>query len=838
MAGTATLKFSGLVQVGEHAASECHKQANAFFKAEEDSSTSPKDLEPSTLKKVSSGQQFINKFFLPLNQEGPPDPLQQIKSRKVKCHHFWDPEVVKHFAEDRQIRRWTAKSLFLQQVQSGAVSCFASIEGHERCNDYKKWSEKHPVDARQLVEKANSSYRSLYIPMVCTINVYGKAIQINGCIKSIDPPCIGEAQSSGESPFTCMNCAKQQRDLKDVLRHRNKGSLSGVKDRIGVCGFNQRYAKTLELKNALKAESRGRKEAERHVKELTRVKLSRGGWEKCLMDSCLNCDEEKLIIDLMRLFKMGISKTKPVQLMVLHNLTSKLLKKNNNHYLELIKDISSLFKNELGSTNYSLLVDMFGLAGETTATKHGKQERLDVGINLKVIDGAAQHYRGFPVNEASDGARSLRYLQPRLTNSGEVVILGKMWNADVQNWNDEILKIPRRDSSKGDKDDYDALKRLVDDLLNNHQLAKSASIHNFTGLGTVEKQSLIYCIWPTPDKGYNAYNVLKYWEHLRRLCFYTETGDVRDTPINLLTYSTDSAGFSLSAANKLMKPTKQEVEDGVVFLGLGGDGERYLAPYYWNLPSIACLDYDHEQRLFLKNLKYETRDLIFWVEDGKITRLATIQHLHDLKNRCQNLGLDCGFTATDLLLVFFCDQNSDACERLFTSRIADLLDEHIPGSKGTSLYIRAVCQLVDPFRKIDFGSPAEIQASVSSAITIIRLWRKVLELKKMLLHSKPGAKTDLSKRGKFVTNGCYITAEILFAAATLYQLAMFLHFRDVGLSGSSLFNTGTKSTERIISELQGKTNEIQSLDSQPTLADMLDKSSKVQFNINAKQRLA
>ena len=67
---------------------------------------------------------------------------------------------------------------------------------------------------------------------------------------------------------------------------------------------------------------------------------------------------------------------------------------------------------------------------------------------------------------------------------------------------------------------------------------------------------------------------------------------------------------------------------------------------------------------------------------------------------------------------------------------------------------------------------------------------------------------------------------------------MFLHFRDVGLAGSSLYNTGTKSTERIISELQGKTNEIQSLDSQPTLADMLDKSSKVQFNINAKQRLA
>ena len=108
----------------------------------------------------------------------------------------------------------------------------------------------------------------------------------------------------------------------------------------------------------------------------------------------------------------------------------------------------------------------------------------------------------------------------------------------------------------------------------------------------------------------------------------------------------------------------------------------------------------------------------------------------------------------------------------------------------------------------------------------------------MPLHSKPGAKSDPAKRGKFLTNGCYTTAEILFSAATLYQLAMFLHFKHLGLSGSSLYNSGTKSTERIISEIQGKTNEIQSIDSQPTFANMLDKSSRVQFNINAKKRLA
>ena len=90
-------------------------------------------------------------------------------------------------------------------------------------------------------------------------------------------------------------------------------------------------------------------------------------------------------------------------------------------------------------------------------------------------------------------------------------------------------------------------------------------------------------------------------------------------------------------------------------------------------------------------------------------------------------------------------------------------------------------------------------------------------------NAKRGAKTDPTKHGKFLTHGSYTTVAILFSAATLYQLGMFLHFKHLGISGSSLFNTGTKSTKRKISEIQGKTNEIQSIDYQPTFADRLDK---------------
>ena len=108
-----------------------------------------------------------------------------------------------------------------------------------------------------------------------------------------------------------------------------------------------------------------------------------------------------------------MSERSPVQRLVIRNLVSRLQKANNHHYVDLVKDISSLFKNELGPTNYSLLADIFGLAKETMAAQHSSQTRLDPGINVDAMDLAAATFRGLPVNEGSDGARCLRFLEPR-----------------------------------------------------------------------------------------------------------------------------------------------------------------------------------------------------------------------------------------------------------------------------------------------------------------------------------------------------------------------------------------------------------------------------------------
>ncbi|KAL9977299.1 hypothetical protein ACROYT_G014689 [Oculina patagonica] len=644
--------------------------------------------------------------------------------------------------------------------------------------------------------------------------------------------------SHGKYPFTCSNCARQDRDLKNTLQHRHGGSLKDNKNRIGLSGFNKRYARKGEIDDALEKAEYGRRSAQKKIKEMAKVKLAPREIEDCLLDSCIAGDEQKLVIDLVRLLKSDMAKRKPVQILVLQNLVSKLLKNNNHHYASLIKDFSALFKNELGPTNYSLLAEAFGLARATTAASHGSETRLDPGINNEALETAANLFKKLPVNEASDGARALRFLQARKNANGEVMLVGQGWDPNVQRWNLQEVPLPRKDAKKGDKDDFTALKRYIDNVIEHDSLAKTVSIHNLNCLTSMEQPSIIYCLWPTKDKGYTGKHLLNYWQELRRLCYYNEKGEVREEPIHLLGYSTDSAGFSLSAAVHLMTPRAEDIANGVRYLGLGVEDEKFMSPYYWFLPAICFLDYDHEQRLFLKNLKYETRELTFWKEEDSTTRMASIQHLKDLRQRCQEKGLDSGLKATDLILIYFCDQNSDACERLFTERIADLLDTHVNGSQGTSLYIRSVFHLIQPFRKPDFGSPFDVQKSVSCGITILRLWRKVVELQKRLLHSKPGAKKIPANRGHYITRGCYLTAEVLFAAATLHQLAMFLHFPNEAEAWASPHNSGTKTTERIISELQGKTTELQSLDSQPTFGDMLDKSGKVQFNLNAKRRIA
>ena len=95
-----------------------------------------------------------------------------------------------------------------------------------------------------------------------------------------------------------------------------------------------------------------------------------------------------------------------------------------------------------------------------------------------------------------------------------------MWSPDVESWKEEEITLLRKDTSKGDLDDFVALKRLVDGLIKDNKLAKTVSIHNLTCLAALENPTVINCMWPTCDKGYKVVHLLKYCEALRNRCFY------------------------------------------------------------------------------------------------------------------------------------------------------------------------------------------------------------------------------------------------------------------------------------------------------------------------------
>lgn len=699
-----------------------------------------------------------------------------------------------------------------------------NLNCHKECSNLKTWKVKHHEEYDALLLKCKEP-RSVFVPRLLTIiSVNGKDYTITGGIKSLSPECLGKAFPVGEHPFTCTNCDLQLRDLKDLIRKRAKSKLKDTPVRLGVQGFRKDYSNRIEQKQE---HSRRDEELQSLIREKASVR-SMDSKELRLFQFCQDGDRAQLITELLQLFQNDTDKKHPVKFGLLQNLVGKLLRGRNHSMAELVVQISAMHHRRLGSTNYSTMADLFGLASASTIRRREEKTQLELGFNDKILENAIAKYRGLPVCECHDEARALRYLEPRIVEDGKLELIGIAWNPDIDTWSQQRFPLPEK--AKGDPDQYTALKRFIENAIQSETLASSVSIHNLSGIaGDAAGQSLVHCIWPPRAKGFNSQHILKYWITLLRKCKYTESNMLRKVPLNILGVSTDSAGHSLSAAIKLMTPTQAEIDYGVNYLQLGVPGESFAAPYYWNLPTIAFLDHAHEQRLFLRNLKYETRCLTFFQEKTDVA-LASIQPLMDLKRQCALRDIECNLHDSDLILLKFMDQNQDACERIFQLKIADLLDKHVVGSGPTSLFIRAVTALMEPFRSPNFGTPGDVQESVSAGKAVLDHWRKYLELKGLLLNSGPGAANNPDRRGRYLTYGCHMTARIQWAAATYYNLALFLHFKAMGPMWSSPFYASTVATEHIIGQIQGKTTEFQCLDAQPTVSAILNRCTAAEAN--------
>ena len=64
---------------------------------------------------------------------------------------------------------------------------------------------------------------------------------------------------------------------------------------------------------------------------------------------------------------------------------------------------------------------------------------------------------------------------------------------------------------------------------------------------------------------------------------------------------------------------------------------------------------------------------------SKCSYVATIEHLKELKQICEESGYICNFSNNDLLFARFLDQNVDAALKVFTVEVANQLESRVEG---------------------------------------------------------------------------------------------------------------------------------------------------------------
>ena len=718
----------------------------------------------------------------------------------MACTRITDKEVVESFFEDQFIHRMSQKKLFDMKPEFHCKS-------HADCSDYSQWMKRHPDKYLELCEIEIP--QAIFKP-VQTITKNGIEIRIKGVIESINPPCNGEAENGA----LCKNCHAEYIYLKGVLRKRKQSRLKG--NRISAPGMRNSYLTKSKLAQKQEMEKR------KLQNEVAKIQNENKQFDY-LEDAALTKNESKFIAIFLEVIR---SNKFPAQKAVLMNLFGKLDKGRNHHYTDLIKTFAKMHMNFLGQSNYSIFQQLFKLPSPSTLNDYKRDTNFQLGMNEIIIRQAAEEYRNNLVVESSDEARVRRALEGRRGAANEVLILGQSWDNDPSTWPNQH-HIPVIDKTKGDLDQYTALERHVKSLLSSGSLAAHVSVHNFSCVTNYSLNSLVFCIWPPKSKGYNAGALFEVHREIRRRCAS------QSPPIGLLGHSTDSAGFSHSLAKWQMTPQPHLIDQGILYLGLGLPEEKYMAPYFWSYPSIMYLDYEHNQRSCLRMLKYPTLDMSMGPSIS-----VTMDHVIQLRRTCIEKKIDTGLTEIDLILVKFFDQNSDAAYKVFSKTIADLLPKHVHGSIGTELYIRMVIYIMDPYRNVDFGSPPDVVESIATGLTMLRLWRKHVQLTKGHLTAQRGAAGNPAKRGNFITAQTYDSLEIQCHAAIDHQLALFLHANNYGEKYASPKNASTVATEKFIGQMQAKSSHFHSLNQEPSVAEVVDRAAKIHQNIEAQHSLA
>ena len=338
--------FDGISQVVAHQQSKVHQAAALYL-----SGFKELDNDANTIKTNNVERDAKQ----PLRQRTITEALNIVKpdSRSSECLHFFEnPDIVESFKDDCSIRKVSTKTLFERERSKGKFSCYLREEGHKKCLTFKGWKEKHPEEAEEL--GTSRPARAIYVLLNREVTYKGQKLFVKGPIKSLDPPCTGKPSGLPLHPLTCQNCFKQQQYLMDLSKKRGQAVYDlSSENRIGKKGFRHDYALKTEMREKVAELQSSNRKLGKVVSSLSLTKSKT--WEEMFQESCDEKYQEKLIVDLLHLFKEDIDQTNPVQVTIIRNLVGKLKRGVNHHYLPLMKTIGKMHKIRLGETNYDLM---------------------------------------------------------------------------------------------------------------------------------------------------------------------------------------------------------------------------------------------------------------------------------------------------------------------------------------------------------------------------------------------------------------------------------------------------------------------------------------------------
>ena len=664
------------------------------------------------------------------------------------------------------------------------------------CTTYIEWKKKHQDASRVLQHIADMPCHYRLCNETVTVGTTTYETTIRAMYLAPLGACKGVALKSGPHPYICDACEALQHGKSSQLLHKF-GRASKLKhprtvqNRATQCGVNHRYCSKEHLEIALQSRALQNKT---HNKKITQLKIEN---EKLLLDSWKHTTARPFVEQLLKLFDEN--KLSDFDLNFLDNWLAKKVNGRFFHAGEQARNLAILLSNRLGEKMYSTVAPMMGLPlvrqTQRLRAKECSSFTYMPGINDWPFKLASEKFK--PFHNSMDGTRVIRTIE---LYENEYLV-GESFPTDVRSF-PEPHNLPKLVSRE----------QVQEYVLSVRAKGKyAAEAYSLDLVDTTGKLSdILLGSFPEAASGVTA-------SHLYALMLEIERKAAVHN-VSLIGHCTDSASNSLKALIKLATPSGYLVEHKISFLGLKLNGFNLYAPFFRsNFPSIAYACWDHSGRTVLRNLMNKNRIIIAQIQEssGSIAieykSIATVQDLHQLKRVFPASIIKHGDISTRM------HQNCDATTRVLTKTVITELQEHVPASNATQLYIQAAVWTHCPYRNEKYGSPPSIARSLWAGLMTWRRWRQYINIS-----------PRLSLEINFISRQHYLTEELLVHAGINHLLCLYLCFPDINLSDYNLRHTGNRGIEAIHGMFRGGTCSLPITSPNLSFREFLSKMNKAQ----------